>query len=302
MRIESIDVDSGVSLAAQISYSELKGVNGKIAPDALADNSGVRFLQDNGWRSSDLYEITRALQLSGKENKILLLQLLKRSALLELIGLMDKGLIIDGLRFLSQEKLLRMMMLLPKMVLFQLLLQLMSLETLIKFMPPGELFNILRSRKLDNRAMLQGFQGMDPKFLLQLMGYILNTESHGLRHAEMLHVLFTTKKHIIMDGLKELPYKALQPFVTSFVKQNPELLELVSQAFVFKMLSQIPKPALLATLHCLPKEIIMDLFVSQLADKFLVMVASNIDEKTLSEYLISSQPQLLLSIAAGLAA
>mgnify|MGYP006175552263 CR=1 FL=1 len=113
MRIESIDVDSGVSLAARISYSELKGLRGKAGPNALADNSGVRYLQENGWRGTDLYEITRSLQLSGKNNKIMLLSLLKRGSLLELISLMDKGLIIEGLRFMSQEKILRLMMMLP---------------------------------------------------------------------------------------------------------------------------------------------------------------------------------------------
>lgn len=302
MRVDAIGVESAVQLAAQISYAELKGINGNVAPDALGDNSGVRYLRENNYRGVDLYEVTKALQLSGKNNKILLLQLLERGSLLEIISLLDKALIINGLRFMSKEKLLRLMMILPKMVLFKMLLQFMDLEMLIKMLPMRELFSILRSNKLTNRLMLQGFYEMNPKFLMQLIGHIMNREAHGLRHSEMMQILFTTKKHLILDGMRELPYKALVPFVTLFVKENPELLENVSRQFLFKMFSQMPKPMMLQALHALPKELLMEVFVSQMADKFLVLIASQIDEKTLSEYLISSQPQLLAMLAGGMAA
>lgn len=297
MRIEGIEQPSVLQLAAQVSYVDVKKLNGKVRQNAISDNTGSRFLYENNFRGLDLYEITKMLQLSGKNNKILLLRLLQRGDLLDVIRLMDKGLIINGLRLFSKEKLLRLMMMLPKELLLKMLFSVLKMKDFIKMMPMTEIMNILKNKKLTNRFMLEGFHYMDPKYLHFLLMKLSGQEVGHLRHAEMMTILFDSKKHQILEAMKKLPYKALFRFIQFFAEKDPTILNSVSQGFLFDIFSRMPKGSLLEMMDVLPVETLMKVFVSQMPDNLLVLMASQIDENMLSDYLVSAQPGLLAMIA-----
>lgn len=297
MRIEGIEQPSVLQLAAQVSYVDVKKLNGDVRQNAISDNTGMRFLYENNFRGLDLYEITKALQLSGKNNKILVLRMLQRGDLLDVIRLMDKGLIINGLRLFSKEKLLRLMMLLPKSILMKMLFSVLKIKDFIKMLPMTEILNILRNKKLTNRFMLEGFHGMDPKHLIYMMSHMMNQDVGHLRHAEMMTILFETKKHKILNSMKKLPFKALARFIQFFAGKDQSILHSVSDGFLFDIFSRMPKGSILQMMDVLPKETLMKVFVSQMPDNLLVLMASQIDENMLSEYLVSAQPGLLAMLA-----
>jgi len=292
MRVEGLDF---TFLANQVHYSDLMGLSQKVTASAFRDNSGVRYLREKGWRDADLHEVMRMLNLS--DNKLLILRLLHRGDLLEIIRLLDKTLLINGLRLFSKEKLLRLMNLLPKRLRIQMILTHLPIEYLISKMPLHELFRILRSHRLTNRELLKGFLQLPMKYLHFLLGKVLNKKMAGLKPAEMGSMFMQIKKRQILDGMRFLPFDALIPFVTAMVKQDPQLLELISKGFLFKLFDQMPKPTLLETFHVLPEEVIMKFFISQMDDKMLVLVAAQLDDKTLEQYLLSQQSNLLRALA-----
>lgn len=294
MRIEGIEYNVASAMANQASYIELMGLEGKVTTSSIDNNKGVRYLQENNWRGLDLYEVTKQLQIA--QNKLMILKLLKREELFQILRLLDKDKLINGLRFFSKERLLRLMMLLPKRVLIKMLLHLFPMDYLIQKMPPHELFAILRSGKLDVRQLVKGFKMMDPKFLHMILGKITGRNVNHLNMREMLAIFMKLKKRMILDGMKFLPYDALQPFVLNFTKKDPQLLENMSLAFIFKLFDKLTKPTMLDAFRVLPEGLILK-FLAQLPDKFLLLVAAQINDAMLEKYLIAEQPNLLALLA-----
>lgn len=303
MRVEAIDFTMANAMASQIHYLDLKKLTPRISSSSLNKNdTGVRLLEENHYRGIDLYEVIQALHLNRADTRFMILNLLKRSDLMEILYLLDKGMLINGLRFFDKRKLLALMMRLPKRMLIRMLRHLFSIEELIGKMPTSELFNILRSDRLPNRELIKAFYKMDMRFLLLLMSKIFDQDMSGLKHAEILDILFKLKKHQIIEGLKFLPFRALIPMVTSLVKSQPDLLENMSLAFIGKLFSNMSKATMLESFEVLPNDIIIEQFLSQLPDKFLVLVAAQIDPSVFEDYLLSRQSNLLAILGAAQAA
>lgn len=291
MRIEAFEQALGLNAVSG-------GITG-LAPVSPAGKALGTWLTTGSVDEPDslvLSDIIKLLEL-GK-NKLAVLRLLRRSDWIQLLYLLPKELLVEGLNFFSKEKLLALVLFLPREYLIRMMLFLFSIEDLIKKIPTIELMRILRSRKLDNRALLRGFQTMDPRFLKLVFAQIYGDGDYvNMKPYELWRLVMHADKSRLMEALRTLPFKALTPFVTGFVKEDPELLGQLSDEFIFKLFDQMGKAALIDSCIVLPEEMLIRLLL-QLPDKFLVLVAAQIDDALFSDYLISQQANLLRTLAA----
>lgn len=243
----------------------------------------------------DLTEILRLLDVG--RNKVKILRLLTRGDLLNVLQLLPKELLVNALRLFNKVKLLRLILGLPKPFLIKMLLSVMKLDSLIKKMPTSELMRILRSRKLNNRELTKGLRQMEPQFVQLLLQRVHgNYDYSHLKPYELAQIFMQTPKERLMEGFKTLPFKALIPFVTGFVKEDPTLLMNMSDDFMYKLFDRMSKPMLLKSCMVLPEEMIIKM-LAQLPSPLLVVAASQIDDSTFAKYLMSQQPQLLKMLA-----
>jgi hypothetical protein len=269
------------------SIEEAEQLIGKVSSSGpLGRNPAIRA---NGLL--DLAEVVRLLDVG--RNKIKILRLLTRGELVNILHLLPKELLVNALRLFNKNKLLRLIMGLPKPFLLKMLLSVMKLDTLIKKMPTNELMRILRSKKLNNRELTKGLQKMEPQFIQLLLQRVHgNYDYSGLKSYELAQIFMRTPKERLMEGFKTLPFKALVPLVTGFVKEDPSLLMNMSDDFMAKLFERMSKPMLLKSCMVLPEEMLVKM-LSQLPTPMLVVAASQIDDKTFQQYLMSQQPQLL---------
>jgi hypothetical protein len=248
----------------------------------------------------NLADIIKLLDIGT--NKLAILRLLRRSDWIHLLYLLPKDLLINGLRLFGKEQLLRLIMLLPREFLIKMMLYLFSVEELVMKMPTRELLSILRSPKLDNTALMKGLQKMDPKFVFLLMERLYGDRQFSkMKPCDLWQMVRHTSKSRMLEEFKRLSYKALIPFVTGFVKDDPQLLMFISDEFVFNLFDRMSKPTLIASCIVLPEALLIKM-LTQLPDKFLVQVAAQIDDAVFADYLMSQQPTLLYSLAASAAA
>jgi hypothetical protein len=292
MRIEAFEQALGLNAASG-------GITGLAAVSPAGKALGTWLTPGKSLDEPDslaLSDIIRLLDL-GK-NKLAVLRLLRRTDWIRLLYLLPKELLVAGLNFFSKEKLLALVLFLPREYLIRMMLFLFSVEDLVKKMPTIELMRILRSRKLDNRALLRGFQAMDPRFLKMVLVQIYGDGDYAnMKPYELWRLVMHADKRRLMEAFRTLPFKALIPFVTGFVKEDPELLGLLSDEFIFKLFDQTGKAALIESCIVLPEELLIRLLL-QLPDKFLVAVAAQIDDTLFADYLVSQQANLLRSLAA----
>ena len=305
MRVESSDLESAVLAAKKLPYLSVKNISSRIHTSSLgSDNKADRMLRENNYRSQDLYQITKDLKLDRPDSQRMIFRLLRRGDLMAIIHLLTKSQIIASLRYLDKSRLIRLMFLLPRKYLFRMLLSAFRIEDIVKMMPFREMKNILRNHRLDNNAFVKIFSHMDPRFLKLLLSKILGQQQiQGLKFAELLSVMKKLKKRQIVMGMEKMPYKLLVPFFILAFKMDPQLMTGLSDNFLAKMFNQLSKGQLLRTLEEeVPRDMIIDKFMTQLSQGNLMQAASHVDGSTLAQYLIAEQPNLLLSLAMGMAA
>lgn len=316
MRVEVLDLQAGISVPAigpkELSYSYMLGTNGEVYIMGSNGRSYVvnsleeaeRLTGQSKSRSRavgfnglvDLTEVAKMLNVG--RNKIKILQMLRRGDLMNILALLPKDLLINALRLFDKSKLLRMLFLLPKQFLLKMLLRIFKIEDLIKKMPTSELMRILRSKKLDNRQLTKGIQNnMEPKFVQLLLQRVFGDYDYShLKPYELKQIFMQTPKEKLMEGFKTLPFKALIPFVTGFVKEDPSLLMNMSDGFMAKLFDRMSKPMILEGCQVLPNEMILKM-LGQLPGPMMVLAAGQIDDKSFEKYLISQQPNLLKMLA-----
>lgn len=293
-----IDGDVALTLAAQISYVDQMGWTGKVRnKDIRKNNTATRQLEENRWRSTDLYDIIQKLDI--QQNKFLILRLLPRMDLFEILAFLTKEELLNGLSFFDRERLLFLIMHLPKRMLIQMMLQVFSLKYIVRAMPRDEIFAILKSKKVTMHEMMQAFQFMPLKYIQEIMAKILGRDVSKLRPEELRDILQNQDKRKVLDGMRKLSFKALQPFIYNLIEQNPELLMLLSPKFIFKMMDMLPKQGLIDACTVLPEEMILEL-LDQLPDFFLAQVADQVNPYDFEHYLLYQQQNLLLYLGGGL--
>jgi hypothetical protein len=312
MRIEALDVNasSGILAAALISGKNpawdededgsAMGVTGRTFPvfktartQAATKTGSSRPAGVTKPRTLDLRQIVKLINLGA--NKLKILNLLRRRDWLKIMRLLPKDLLVNALRLFSKAKLLRMILHLPRKFVLQIMLKLFKIHELVKRMPTSQLMRILRSPKMDNRKLATGILNtMEPRFLQMLMSRIFggNQDFTKLKPREIFKLLMEVDRCRITESLKTMPFKALQPLVTHFIKKEPELLFYLSEAFVYKQMSQIPKPYLIQACSVLPPEVLMHM-LEQLPNPMLLLAAAQIDDKSLEDYLVSQHGDIL---------
>ena len=247
----------------------------------------------------DLHEIVKLLNIGA--NKLKILNLLRRRDLLKIIRMLPHDLLVNALRLFNKEKLAKMMLRLPPKYTLKLVLQLFKIDELVKRMPTSQLMKILKAPQMDNRKLAKGILTMEPRFLQMLMSRIYggNKDYTKLKPLEIFKMLMQTDRALINESLKTMPFKALQPMVSKMLKKEPELLCNVSEYFISRLVSSLPKPMLIRACMILPPEILMTM-LGQLPNPMLVLAASQIDNNTFENYLVSQQGDLLQMLASGL--
>lgn len=286
-------------LAKKTTYIAMNGLSKIAKAKDIKDNSGARFVKENVWRGNNVYTLLKHLQVS--RNKMLFLMMLKRRDWIAILWLMDKEKLVMGLRFFSKDKLLQLMTLIPKRVLIRMLLRVFPLKELIKRMPIGEMLNIFKSKRLPEKVLIKAMKDIgDRRFLLQLLEHMTDKPMNRLTNQEMIQMMGNFKKHRMMDGMRFLPYKLLQPFMMKLMQQDPELLMRMTGNFIFKQFSMLSKSELIQPFMLVEKDLLIKI-LDHLPDKFIMQIAQTVDDNKFESYLISNHMNLLEWLGSELA-
>lgn len=304
MRVESVNPEQLMAalVASKISYLELAKLD-KIGldKDLVGKTDGCRWLEENRWRLNDANEILRLINFS--EYKELILKMMRRSDWMKLIELMDKEDLLRGLRFFSREKLLRLIYWLPKQFQIKILLRMLGLKYLVKLMRAPDILRMLRSQQIPMALLAKRLvHFMDPKYLKHIMREIApNSDVDNLTPNEMGSMLARLKKRQVLEGMKNLPYKALHPFMMEVLKGDMQLLMHIPDTFIDKAFANRAMSELLLGAEVLPKGIIVEL-LEQLPDDYLMAVPALADDGELMAMIVEEYSHLILSLGASLLA
>ncbi len=290
-----IDALNPADLASQYYYLDQMQLNTFFTPDTVENNGGDRYLQETGYRPQDLDSMIKKLNIS--QNKYYIIRLMRRGDITALLYLLEKDKLVNALNLFPRSKLILFLRQLPKEVILKLLLWVIPVERLMQLFPTEVIFNILRSKRLEVRDLVKGFENMPLDVLQRLMGNITSQNVDKLKHKELMAMFRQLKKEQIVEGLKSMDQRNLLDFITFQVKRDPELLMMVPRENLFRVIDTMPKPSLIELFQLLPDNLLVQ-FLSQLPDKALAAAASQIDDSVFSSLLANQYPDLVASLAA----
>src|SRR5262249_54517103 len=120
------------------------------------------------------------------------------------------------------------------------------------------------------------------------------------KHGELRAMLRQTRKETILESMKKMPQKEMYEFIYQSVTKDPELLQMIPQGDMIKMVSMMPKPNLIDMFRLLDESMLMN-YLTQLPEKFLAEAASQVDDNTFGEFLMSKYPDLIAMLASNAA-
>lgn len=301
MRIESEQLLAKLYLAwgQPQGLDKLSKVQLEETTNLLEQLGGVQTPEKKALRGLEINQLAEAL--TQPNQKLMLLQQFKRSELKSLLYLMDKEILLWGLRFIPKDRFLHLLRFLPKRQIIKLLRAIMPLEEIIQRLPTEEILAIISSERIDHRTLLKGFAQLDPKFVLRLLSKITGKDTSGMQMKEVVNTLFYTPKHQIMEALKDMSIKGLTPFVGYFVQQDPELLMNLSDKFIFRQLEMTTMPHLIEGMRVFPKDMIIQ-FLDYLPTQHLTLVAKDVDDSVLIRFLLEEKPDIFAYLLEEMAA
>ncbi|HEY9687164.1 MAG TPA: hypothetical protein V6C52_09335 [Coleofasciculaceae cyanobacterium] len=245
----------------------------------------------------DLHDILEKVDLP--QNKFWVLRLMGRADWIRILNMLPKKMLVNALNLFDKDKLMRFILWLPSEYLLKVILRMFSIEQLVLKMPTRELMRILRSPRLSNRELIKGLRRMNPAYLLLLLNRIYgDCQFDKMKDSEIWQWIMRTNKMRLMEAFKTMPFKALVPMVIELLKRDPELLLLLSEDFFFRQLDRMPKGALVEACSVLPEALLINMLMN-LPDASMLEAVAQIDDKTLSDYLLFSQTNLLYSLGSA---
>lgn len=303
MRVDGVVPEqlTAALVAGKLSYIDLAKLQGvALEKDLTGGADGTRWQQENGWRLNDAYEILKLINFT--QNKLMILQLLRRPDWMRLLWELPKEDLLRGLRFFSREKLLRLIYWLPKEFQLKILLRVLGLKYLVELMRGPDMLMMLRSEELPMRLLAKRLvHFMDKKYLHQLLGEISQGQVNHLSVREMHPMFARLKKGQVLEAMTKLPYNALQPFMVNVLKLNMQLLMHVPETFINRAFANRAMSELMAGAEVLPKGVVIKL-LEQLPDDYLAAVPTLADESLLLSLLLEGHSNVILSLGASLLA
>lgn len=290
MRIEA-------DLLAQLRAAQRSaGVSALSEPNGEAN--GVMTLRDGVTTINPLTLEGLVRKLEIDQNKLLVLLMLPMPILLELLRLMDKEQLLNGLMLFQKEILLKLILRLPKHYLLAMLMYLIDLEDLIGMMPTREHMAILRDDRLNERELLRFMENLPLKDLQFLLERLTGRSMTHLNKEQAMEKLGGYKKRQLMVVLPKLSGDSLGSLVLHVLKDRQELMMNISDAFIAQHMSRISKPQLIEAFNVLPQELIIERFMSQLPQEALAIVAAQLQTDVIINFLAQRHPEWLDRLAA----
>jgi len=288
-----VDPVHPAELAAHYYYLEQMGLNNKFTPGVVDNNEGARYFKEKGWKSLDLKEAVKKLHVS--QNKYLLIRLMATGDIINLLGLLDKKYLLEGLRYMPKSRMIKAMAKLSKLLLFRMMLSVFSLFDLMRMFSPEVLLNLMRSERMDSGELVNTFKNVPVEILRRLMEEILGKNMDNCGQREMLAMLWQLPKPRVMEGLMKMPARQLLTIICSAIQRNPDLLLSIPKQELLRVMEALPKSTLMEMLRMLPEHALVQM-LSQLPDQYLALAASAVDTATLESILIQQYPNLIQSL------
>ena len=259
---------------------------------------------------NDPIKLIELFQLKDPGNKYAILSNMNEHDLEELLPLLQKSDLVQGLNFFTKDKLLTMMEDLPKDQLINLTGQMFSQEQIMQYLPEEQIDKMLSSTDMDKDQEKKYLQSVKPEVLAFMLESatgqpVAGADDVGLDGQpkidgqQVFNQLTTLPDDKFQEAMLAMPKQNKRDFVLKLAKQNPKLyLAVDSHAYINMINQRKDKQDIVKSAGVIDKDQLTKM-VQRLPKDLLSVVLTQIDTKKFSDTLIANFKNILSQIIAG---
>ena len=282
--------------ADKLQFYQGKTVTEILEAEAASGNSmAVELAQEIMTNVALLMEI---FKLADPNNRHMILMNLRGNQLHEFLPLMEEEDLSQGLKFFTQDKLLKMLEKIPPEQLVQTVLELFSQEEVINYLPENQLDKVITDHSIDKNKMLQHLKSIPPEYLAQII------EAATGKECEIKNSIKLSDQ---IGGLNPLDYRnaltSLQPIqkqelTLALCKENPKLYELVDPHAYTNMINEHKqKPELVKAMAVIDSDEVMKM-IKELPNDLMSILVTQLDPETFADHIMKKTPEVIAELLA----
>lgn len=285
-----------------IGAEQLKMYRGKPLQkimEAEAEKGNSKAADFNLNMYSNPMELVEVFQLMSPENRYEIISNMNYGDKLKLLAMLEKGEMLNGLRFFKKEKLLQMLQNLDdKDKLLAVVMEKYDLAEFMKLIPEREQNKFFDSKNITPEKILAGAKHLEPEQMAKMIENVTGEPQDEKTKDEMMDTLEQMPPQVLKNASKSLEQEEKAFLMFSMAKEDPKVLrELSTEAYMIP-LENLQKNDLVDAMGALEEDDIVDM-LSELPEDLMAITATQLDPEKFARVLSTDFSDIIAQICAA---
>lgn len=265
-----------------------------VEAEAIAGNAAAQEYLMKILNSPDA--LLEMFQLGNVRNRWMILRELNEDDLADLLPFLEPKELLNGMKFFTQEMLLKFIEEMPKQEITKVLFECYSPEKFLNLVPEKDLNKWFESEKVDKNQVLEKLKGLNEDVLAQMLEAATGRpqdETSGKK--DLMQSIERLNPEQFMDAIHSLKPKFKRQIIMSMTQEDPELWQEFSAETLTKPLALLDKPDVIKGMAKLEKDMLVKV-AENLPQDLLAVVITQIDPEKFAEALSKNFQDLLMNV------
>ncbi len=265
------------------------------AEAAEGNQAAIQMAADMFTNVSQLIEL---FQLADPDNKLAIMTGMSSSQLDNIVPLLEKNDLVEGLNYFTQDALLDLLKKIPKEELINVVLELFSQQEIIEYMPEEQLDKLLTGLDMDKSMLLNNLQMLPEIYLQQIYESVSGEEADG-NSGEMIAQISQLGDLDYRNAIQNLQPAQKKLLSYKLVNQENKFFETFDTDAYTKIINrERDKEELVKGMRVIRPEYLQKM-ITELPQDLLSVVTTQVDTEKFADALINKYPEIIAKIVAG---
>lgn len=247
---------------------------------------------------TNVEKLVKIFKLSDPSNKLEILSEMTADQLSIFLPVMEESDLTEGLKYFTQDKLLKMLESVPPEQLVNTVFQMFSQEEIIEYLPEEQLNKVLTSTDVEKNKILEQMKSIQPAYIAQMLENVTGKPVQDTNQIEMIDQLDDLNPLDFKNALLSMQPIAKKQVTLGLTKHDKDLYqEFDAHAYTNMINTYKQQPEVVKAMDVLePEEKIK--MLKELPNDLLGIVITQIDARDFADLLINRCPEILAQIVA----
>ena len=291
-----VNLDIDVELLAKYAHllAKTQGVSQAQGAEKTQGSEKSKFYEQSGYGAKNLVE---DLDLRDPKNRYAIIKMMKQSEIMQLIPLMEKKALLNGMKFFTKEKLSVILSYLPEEMLAKMLQTMYNPEQIMEMMPVQTVRKFLTNTKIDQKNIFKYMEEqMKPQELKEMYKEATGKDIGTNNKEEMIGKFGELNPMLFNDALQAMNPKHAKGMAAFVIEQQPELLQEFSGLQMSHCFDKSTKLELIDGMQALDNEVLGKI-IENLPPQLMEQVVTQIDPEVFADKLLTDLSAVLEKLA-----